>query len=138
MLEYRQDHGEELAKARERLGWIARRIESEPWSVEFESDLEHKTIPNLEQELAEASKARDSWLKSERGRLALSGTGIAVGAGAVVLGGIAAPVTPIALAVAGLSLASGSAIPGAQWLRDWRDGTRSAQENGLHSLLRAS
>jgi hypothetical protein len=35
-----------------------------------------------------------------------------------------------------LGLASGTAIPGVGWLLDWRDGKRSAQENGLHYLLR--
>jgi hypothetical protein len=48
----------------------------------------------------------------------------------------AAPLTPIALAIAGLGLVSGTAIPGGEWLLDWRDGKKSAQENGLHYLLR--
>lgn len=45
--------------------------------------------------------------------------------------------TPIALAAAGLTLASGTAIPGAEWLLDWRDGKKGVQENGLHYLLKA-
>lgn len=138
VLEYRQAHEAELGRARDRLGWIARRIEAEPWSTEFVDELEHKTIPDLEGELSEARKARESWLGSKRGRLALSGAGIAIGAGAAVLSVLAAPMTPIALAVAGLGLASGTAIPGAEWLLDWRDGKQTAPENGLHYLVRVS
>ena len=68
-------------------------------------------------------------------RLALTAGGIAVGAAAAVLVVFAARLTPVALATAGLGLASGAAIPGAEWLLDWRDGKKSVQENGLHYLL---
>ena len=136
VLEYRQQHDDALRQARDKLGWMARRIEAEPWSEEFAAELEHKTIPDIAKELDEARKARDAWLKSKRGRLALSATGIAVGAAAAVLAVFAAPLTPVALATAGLGLASGAAIPGAEWLLDWRDGKKSVQENGLHYLLR--
>jgi hypothetical protein len=44
--------------------------------------------------------------------------------------------TPVALAIAGLGIVSGSAIPGAEWLLDWRDGKKTFHENGLHCLLR--
>jgi hypothetical protein len=135
VLEYRQQHDADLRQARDKLGWLARRIEAEPWTREFADELEHKTIPDLANELNEARKARDSWLKSKRGRLALSATGIAVGAAAAVLAVIAAPLTPVALATAGLGLVSGTAIPGAEWLLDWRDGKRGVRENGLHYLL---
>ncbi len=135
VLEYRQAHDAALRQAREKLGWMARRIEGEPWSEEFAAELEHKTIPDIAKELGEARKARDAWLKSKRGRLALSATGIAVGAAAAVLSVFAAPLTPVALATAGLGLASGTAIPGVEWLLDWRDGERTVQENGLHYLL---
>ena len=137
VLKYRQQRDADLRQAREKLGWMARRIEAEPWSREFADELEHKTIPDLAGELNEARKARDSWLKSKRGRLALSATGIAVGAAAAVLSVIAAPLSPVALATAGLGLASGTAIPSAEWLLDWRDGKKSVQENGLHYLLKA-
>lgn len=43
----------------------------------------------------------------------------------------------IVLAAAGLTLASGTGIPGAEWLFDWRDGKTTVQENGLHYVLRA-
>ena len=138
VLEYRQQHDGDLREARNKLGWMARRIEAEPWTREFADELEHKTIPDLASELDQARKARDGWLESKRGRLALSATGIAVGAAAAVLSVFAAPLTPVALATAGFGLVSGTAIPGAEWLLDWRDGKKSVQENGLHYLLRAS
>jgi hypothetical protein len=135
VLEYRQKHDASLAQARQRLGWMARRIEAEPWSEEFARELEHKTIPDIKAELTETRKARDAWLKSKRGRLALAATGIAVGSAAAVLSVLVAPLTPVALAAAGLSLASGTAIPSVEWLLDWRDGKNSVHENGLHYLL---
>jgi hypothetical protein len=45
-------------------------------------------------------------------------------------------VTPVALAIGGLGIVTGTVIPGAEWLLDWRDGKKTIQENGLHYLLR--
>ncbi|MFM7550877.1 MAG: hypothetical protein ACKO8I_18850 [Cyanobacteriota bacterium] len=84
----------------------------------------------------ESARARDSWLQSNRGRLALSAAGIGVGAASAVLAVFTAPHTPIALATAGLGLVSGTVIPGAEWLLEWRDGRSGAEANGLHYLLR--
>lgn len=137
VLEYRQQHDADLRQARDKLGWMARRIEAEPWTREFAEELERKTVPDLAKELDEARKVRDSWLKSQRGRLALSAAGITVGAAAAMLSVFAAPLTPVALATAGLGLVSGTAIPGAQWLLDWGNGKQGVQENGLHYLLKA-
>jgi hypothetical protein len=136
VLKYRQQHDAALRHARDKLGWMARRIEAEPWSKEFAAELEHKTIPDIATELDEVRRVRDDWLKSKRGRLALSATGIGVGTAAAVLAVFAAPLAPVALATAGLSLSSATVIPGLQWLLDWRDGKKSAQENGLHYLLK--
>lgn len=136
VLEYRQKHDAELRQARDKLGWMARRIKAEPWSEDFAKELEHKTIPDIAKELDEARKARDAWLKSKRGRMVLGAAGVVTGAAAAVLAVFAAPLAPVALATAGLGLASGAAIPGAEWLLDWRDGKKSLQENGLHYLLR--
>lgn len=136
VLEYRQKHDAALGRARKRLGWMARRIEAEPWSDDLAKELEHKTIPDIAAQLDEARKARDAWLQSKRSRLALSAAGVAVGAAAAVLSIFAAPLTPVALATAGFSVISGTAIPGANWLLDWRDGKKTVQENGLHYLLR--
>lgn len=136
VLEYRQEHDAALRQARDKLGWMARRIESEPWSEEFATELEHKTIPDIAKDLDEARNARDAWLSSKRGRLALSAAGIAIGAATAVLSIFSAPLTPVALATAGLSLASGTAIPGVEWLLNWCDGKKSVQENGLYYLLK--
>jgi hypothetical protein len=137
VLAYRAEHGAELRQAREKLSWMARRIEAEPWSPEFARELERETIPDVASGLEEARRARDAWLQSNRGRLALKAAGVAVGAATAVLAIVAAPLTPLALATAGLGLASGAAIPGAEWLLDWREGKRAAHENGLHYLLMA-
>jgi hypothetical protein len=135
VLEYRSKHDAALQQARDKLGWMARRIEAEPWSKEFANDLEHKTIPDIAKELDEVRKARDAWLNSKKGRLAWQAAGVITGASVAVLAVFAAPLTPVAMATAGLGLASGAAIPGAQWLLDWRDGKTTTQENGLHYLL---
>jgi hypothetical protein len=114
VLEYRHEHDADLCRARDKLGWMARRIEGESWTREFAEELEHKTVPDLAYELDEARKLRDSWTKTKRGRLVLAATGIAAGGAAAVLSIIAAPLAPVALATAGLGLVSGTAIPGAE------------------------
>jgi hypothetical protein len=48
---------------------------------------------------------------------------------------IATPLQPVAVATTALGLVSGVAIPGGEWLLDWRDGKKTLQENGLHYLL---
>lgn len=63
---YGQSHEAALRQARENLGWMARRIEAEPWSDEFAKDLNCKTIPDFANALSEAGRVRDSWLKSRR------------------------------------------------------------------------
>lgn len=135
VLEYRHQHEAVLGQARHELGWMARRIEAEPWSKDFARELEHSTIPDLAGKLEDVRKARDSWLKSKRDRLALKAAGLGIGAAAAVLSVFTAPVTPIALTIASLGLASGTVIPGAEWILDWRDGKHTAHENGLHYLL---
>lgn len=136
VLEYRQKNPEALAKVRETLGLMARRIEAEPWSTDFAHEIETKTVPELIGQLTDAAKARDAWLGTATTKSWLKAAGIAVGAASAVLAVVTAPVTPVALAIAGLGIVSGSAIPGAEWLLDWRDGKKTIQENGLHYLLR--
>jgi hypothetical protein len=136
VLEYRQKNPDALAKVRETLGLMARRIEAEPWSTDFAHEIETKTLPELIVQLADAAKARDSWLATGTTKSWLKAAGIAVGAASAVLAVVTAPVTPVALAVAGLGIVTGTAIPGAEWLLDWRDGKKTIQENGLHYLLR--
>ncbi len=135
VLEHRRSNAAALARVRETLGLIARRIESEPWSDDFEAELETRTLPDLQEALAEVTQARDKWLESQRGRRWLKAAGVAVGAATAALGLVAAPLTPVALASAGLGLASGVAIPGAEWLLDWQAGKNALHENGLHYLL---
>jgi hypothetical protein len=135
VLEYRQEHSAELDQARAGLGWMARRIESEPWTNDFAAEIEHKTIPDLAAKLDEARQARDAWRKTKRGRLALGAAGAAVAGASAVLTVVAAPVTPIALVIGATTLASGSAIPGLAWLLEWRAGKHAVQENGLHYLI---
>jgi hypothetical protein len=135
ILEYRRDNADALGQAREKLGWMARRIVAEPWSAEFANELERQTIPDIADELDSARRVRDAWLSSQRGRHVLSTASVTVGAASALLTLFAAPLTPIALATAGLALVSGAVIPGAEWVLDWRNGARGAQENGLHYLL---
>ncbi len=63
VLAYRQKHDDALRQARDKLGWMARRIEAEPWSEDFAEEIERQAIPDIAQELEEARKARDAWLK---------------------------------------------------------------------------
>lgn len=135
VLDYRQKNSDALGRVRDTLGLMARRIEAEPWSAEFAHEVETKTIPELRTQLAEAARARDAWLRTVTTKNWLKGVGIAVGAASALVTLIAAPVTPVALASAGLGIVSGSAIPGAEWLLDWRDGKKTIRENGLHYLL---
>ena len=135
VMEYRHKHDDALQAARAELGDMAHSIAAKPWRETFDSDLEHTTIKNIKEKLKEVRKARDSWLKSQRGRLALKAASVVGGAATAVLAICIAPLTPVALATAGLSLATGAAIPGMEWLLDWRDGKTPWQENGLHYLL---
>jgi len=136
MLEYRRHHPEALAEVRDTLGIMARRIQSEPWSEDFAREIDTKTLPDLMEQLEKARKARDSWLSNRRTKRWLEAAGITVGAASAVLSVFTAPITPVALAAAGLGLASGSVIPGVKWLTEWLTGKKSIQENGLHYLLK--
>jgi hypothetical protein len=135
VLEYRKTNPEPLAKVRDSLGLMARRIEAEPWSSNFADYIETKTLPDLIVQLNEAARARDAWLNRPNTKDWLKAAGITVAAATAVLALGTAPITPVALAIAGLGIASGSVIPGAEWLVDWRDGKKTVQENGLHYLL---
>jgi len=136
VLEYRQKHDAELGVARQKLGQMARRIRGDPGTQDLAEDIEHQALPDIAEQLAKAAKARDAWLRSKRGRLALSATGIAAGTAVAVLSLLVAPLTPIAVATAGLGLVSGTAVPGLQTVLDWREGRSSAEESGLHYFLK--
>ena len=135
ILEYRRKHADGLAALRERMTRLARQIDSEPWTTGFSRELEKRFLPDLADDLADARKARDAWLASSAKKAWYAAAGVAFGAASVALGLVAAPLTPIALAAAGVGVAGTVAIPGASWLSDWRDGKKAARENGLHYLL---
>lgn len=136
VLEYREQNPDALARVRDTLGQVARRIEAEPWSGEFAREIETKTIPDLKVQLTDAAKARNAWLATPAAKSLLKGAGLAAGAASAVLAFVAAPLAPVALAAAGIGIVSGSVIPGAEWLLDWREQKQTMKENGLHYLLR--
>ena len=124
ILEYRRKHGSELGLARDKLGWMAREIATEPWTKAFDDEVHHKLIPALHKEMEPAKSSWSSWLKS---------TGIALGGAAVVLGIFGNPLTPVAVAVAALTVAKDVGIGGLEWYQDWKNGKT---QNGLHYLLK--
>jgi hypothetical protein len=134
VLEYRQEHADELSQVRDHLAALARRIENDPWTDGFARELDHHTIPDLRAELDGLRQRRDDWGRKRKYAM-LSAAGLAVGAGTAILTIFAAPVTPIVLAIAGLSLVSGSAIPGIAMVNSWREGRAAGHENGLSYLL---
>jgi hypothetical protein len=134
VLDYRERCDAELQEARDTLGWMARSIQEEPWTKAFARELDNSTIPTVKNKLDQAGRARDGWLRTRRSAAAKA-AGVGAGAAGAVLAVLAAPVTPIAIAIAATSLVSGSIVPGLDWLEDWRDGKRGANENGLHYLL---
>lgn len=138
VLDYRDAHGDELATARTRLAAIARRIREEPWTPEFEEELDHSVIPDLADELAQTEKARDSWLRSRRGRLALRGAGLGAGTAGTVVALVMAPtpLLPVSIALGALALFANTVVPGAELVDDWRTGKRGVAANGLNYLIR--
>ncbi|MGH7845742.1 MAG: hypothetical protein ACREQW_11310 [Candidatus Binatia bacterium] len=133
ILQYRHAHATELQHARDRFGWLARQMEETPWSRDFESELEHKMIPQIAEELEKVKQARDSWLKSKRGGIALKAAGIAAGAAATTLSFILDP-TPLLPVV--LGLAGSTTFPAIELALDWKQGKKEAMRNGLHYLLK--
>ena len=85
VLEYRQRHPEALTKVGDALGQMARRIQAEPWSADFEREIEIQTLPDLLEQLNQATKSHDAWLGSQRTKQWLKAAGIAVGAASTVL-----------------------------------------------------
>jgi hypothetical protein len=134
VLDYRERCDAEMQEARDTLGWMARKIQEEPWTEAFANDLDSAMIPTVKDKLDEARRARDAQLRTRRSAAAKA-TGVGAGAAGAVLTVLAAPVTPIAIAIAATSLMSGSIAPGLDWLEDWRHGKRGAHENGLQYLL---
>jgi translation initiation factor IF-3 len=138
ILKFRDDHKDELQQARKELGWLAREIRDKPWTQDFTDELEHTSIPALHRILEENKKARDSWLKTERGKKALKAAGLAIGAAAASLSLVLSPspLLPIAVTTGILGLLGDKAIPGFELALDWKKGKREISENGLHYLLK--
>jgi hypothetical protein len=135
VLEYRKFNSDSLARVRHTLGRMARQVRSEPWSDEFAKELEAHAIPELTDQLEDTARKRDEWLAAQRSKGWYKGGGILVGIASAILTLVTAPVTPVAVTVAGLALVGGATIPGLEWFSDWRSGKKSHEENGLHYLL---
>jgi hypothetical protein len=138
ILQYRKDHKDELARAREHLAILARKIRQNPWEKDFAEELEHDTLPEIQKTLMDAKKARDSWLKSDRGRIALKALGLTASTASAVIGLVigATPLLPVAVATGLFGLVGGTIIPGAELALDWKKGKQTSEENGLHYFLR--
>jgi hypothetical protein len=124
ILDYRRKYSGELKSVRDKLGWMAREVEAEPWTKAFSDEVHHKFIPAIHKQMEPAQKSWSSWLKA---------TGIALGGAAVVLGIFGNPLTPVAIGIAGLTIAKDAGIGGLEWYQDWKTGKT---QNGLHYLLR--
>jgi hypothetical protein len=135
VLAYRKSNPHALVKVREALGQMARRIQAEPWTKDFQQEIETKTIPDLVDDLREAEKSRDAWLHTPRMKTVLRIGGIATAVGAVALGMIATPAAPIVWAIGGLGLTAEGVVPVAELLLEKWQGKATQQENGLHYLL---
>jgi hypothetical protein len=135
ILEYRNAHADELQQARDRLGWLARRIREEPWSDDFEDELEFNTIPNIADELQSLRRVQESWLNSPQGRRVLAGTALTTGTAATILQLVTAstPLLPVQIATAASTLISGVVIPA---IKAWLEASSDMPENGLHYLLK--
>lgn len=137
ILKYRENNKDSLQEVRKNLGWLSREIENTPWSKDFDDELDSKAIPKIHRILEKAKKSRDSWIKSDRGKKSLKLAGITTGAAAatVSLALSPTPLLPVAIVTGVLGLISSSIIPGLEWAMDWRDGKKTATENGLHYLM---
>jgi hypothetical protein len=124
ILAYRSKHSAELQAARDKLSWMAREVTHQPWTKEYEDEVYHKVIPELNKALEPARSTWSSWLKP---------LGLVLGGAAVVLGIFSNPLTPVAVGIAALTVGKDAGIGGMELYRDWQNGRT---QNGLHYLLR--
>jgi hypothetical protein len=124
ILDYRRRYAGELQVARDKLQWMAREIVHQSWTQEFEDDVYHKAIPELNKALEPARSSWSAWLKP---------AGFVLGGATVVLGMFAHPLSPVVVAVAALSVTKDAGIGGLEVFKDWKQGRT---KNGLHYLLR--
>ncbi len=134
---YRDKHKESLAQIRRKMGQFTRDIKDLPLTNDFEKDVD-AAMANLDKELEELEKQRNSWLKDKKVKIGLSSAGIASGAAATTLSVIlsATPLAPIGILIAGLGLVGSAVIPGLEKYIDLKTGKRDTLDNGLHYLLK--
>ncbi len=82
---------------------MARRVQAEPWSADFEREIVTQIFPDLIQPLKGGTNSRDARLGSPRTKQWLMAAGIAAGAPSVVMPMQTVPATPVAQAAAGLT-----------------------------------
>lgn len=133
---YREDHQDELAQARRKITQLSRQIKEIPLTDDFTKEVD-AAMGSLDKELEDATKARDAWLKSQRGKNALKATGIAASTAAATLSLVfsATPLAPVGLVIAGLGMIGGQVIPGLELFGDWRREKVESLDNGLSYFL---
>ena len=135
ILEYRYKNEDSLMCARRKLASVVQEIRMDPWSDEFARHIEHESMPRISKSLGEIEKSRLSWLASSQGRLALKGLTIFSATASAVLTFVTSPVTSVAIAGAGLAVASETILPGLEWILDRKAASGPRQENELHYLM---
>lgn len=138
ILEFRSDHKDALQEARKELGSLAREIRQQPWSEDFADHLEYESIPAIHRTLEKGKTARDTWLRSEKGRNALQVAGLTFSAASAIITLVVSPtpLLPIAAVTGILGLIGDFVFPGADLAKKWKQGEREAEENGLNYLVR--
>ncbi|WP_238354397.1 hypothetical protein [Fulvivirga marina] len=124
ILKHREKYKGELNVLRDRLGKMAREINCQPWTKEFDDEVFHKLIPEVNKALEPTKAAWKSHLKT---------TGLLLGGASIVLSLFGAPLTPIALGIAGVSLVKDVGLGGFEILKDWQTGKK---QNGFHYLIK--
>jgi hypothetical protein len=126
VLQMRRAHLDELENARQELYWLARRLESEPFTPEFQEELDRVTIPNLRDELKSVEAAQKSWLEGRRlARFKVGGVTLA--AAGTILGLVFGPVAAAAATAGGVLALLGGIAKDAP---DVMDAFRSAPPSG--------
>jgi hypothetical protein len=128
ILEYRSKNQAALSYARDRLAWIAREISEQPWTDDFQQELESVTIPKLKGELAPVTR---SWTDY------LAVAGVVAGGAALVVDIMLnpVPITPLPVAALALGALKDVVIPGGQAVSASAPGEKR-QANGLHYFLK--
>ena len=130
ILQYRQAHKDELAAARNELGWLAREIRENPWTKEFDDEIHRSVIPQKVRPLLQScEKARNSWLK-------YAGMAVAAAAATVELLINPVPLLSTSALVGVMAVTGDHVIPAADEALSWRRERTARKTNGLHYLVR--